>query len=173
MARHIRTISLRHQILIALLGVWMGVLNFFHPNDAAGQTAALSTLAGSSAGSGGETSFGSRGSVQFIPPGGPLGLTLLGLGLVFMATIRRRKFKGHHQTSRESLLRPVGTPAKPVSGLGECVWIDLPAADPQPPGGLPQTFDSFDPCIACAARLTGPHGGMADSDQSVRCRMPH
>jgi len=172
MARYIRTISLRPQILIALLWVSMGVITL-HPNDAAAQTAALSTLAGSSAGSGGETSFGSRGSVPSSPPGSPLRLMLFGLGLLFVATFRRRKFKGHRQTNREDLLRPVGTAAKPVPERVTCVWIDIPAADPQPSGGLPQMLDSLDPCIACAARVTGPHGGMADSDQAVRCRMPH
>ncbi|MGE5257516.1 MAG: hypothetical protein ACM3KE_12640 [Hyphomicrobiales bacterium] len=148
----------------------MGVIYFFHPNHAAGQGAVLRTSAASIAGSGDETSLGTREPIPSSSPRDPLRLIFIGLGLLFVATFWRHKFKGDHQNGRGALLRPARTPAKPVPGLKECVWIDIPAPDPQPSVELPQWFDSLDPCIAYAVRVTPPDGGMADSDQAVRCR---
>jgi hypothetical protein len=150
----------------------VGLIYFLHPNHAPGHAAVLHTSTGFSAGSSDEISLGTRGPVPDSSPRDPLRLVLLGLGLVSVATFWRHRFKRNRETSRGAHLRPAQPPAKPVSGLKECVWIDISAPDPQPSWELPQSLDSLDPCIAYAVRVTAPDGGMADSDQALRCRAP-
>lgn len=109
--RGIRTKSLRSAMSLAFLGVWISAFILIPENDAAGQAAVLSTLAASGAGSGGDTSFGSKGSVETLSRSDPIALMLLGLGLIAVTALRRRRFKDHPQTSRGDLLRPAGSRA--------------------------------------------------------------